>query len=260
MELFNFQIEEVQVFFLILARTLGVVALAPIFGAPVVHRIVKVGLALFITILLFPVVPIDGVVIPDGLGQLAIGLLGELAVGIIVGFIARVCLIAVEMGAQVVSYQMGFAIANVLDPQSNSQMSAISLFQNMTAVLIFLAIDAHHWLLEALAESFKAVKPLSVVVPKEVGLMGVNIMQNLFVAAVKIAAPGIVVLLMVSLLMGIIARTVPQVNILIVGLPLKIGIGLIVIGASMLHFSNEVVKLLIRMRFDISTAIRFLGG
>ena len=84
--------------------------------------------------------------------------------------------------------------------------------------------------------------------------------SRLFVAAMKIAAPGIVILLMVSVLMGVIARTVPQINILIVGFPLQIGVGLIVVGASMIYFTDQVVKLFEAMRADLSAAISLFGG
>jgi len=260
MELLGFSLREVQLFFLVLFRTLGVIAIAPILGGSAVHGSVKIGLSILTAMLLFPVVPIDAVVIPRSLIELTIGLVGELAVGIIIGFIARAALTAVEIGAQVVSMQMGLTMARVLDPRSGTQMSVIALFQSMLTALIFVTINAHHWLLEALAESFQLVQPLAVIVPKGVGLMGVNIMQGLFVAAMKIAAPGIVILLMVTILMGVIARTVPQINILIVGFPLKIGVGLIVIGASMMYFTDEVVKLLEAMRADLSAAISLFGG
>jgi len=260
MELLGFSLREVQLFFLVFFRTLGVIAIAPILGGSSVHGSVKIGLSILTAMLLFPVVPIDTVVIPGSLIQLTICLLGELAIGIVIGFIARTALTAVEIGAQVVSMQMGLTMARVLDPLSGEQMSVIALFQNTLTVLIFVTINAHHWLLEALAESFQVVKPLAVVIPKGVGLMGVNILQGLFIAAMKIAAPGIIILLMITVLMGVIARTVPQINILIVGFPLKIGVGLVVIGASMIYFTDEVVRLLEAMRADISAAISLFGG
>lgn len=221
---------------------------------------VKVGLSILVAMLLFPVIPVDAVIVPGSLIQLAFGLLGELAVGIVIGFIARAALTAVEIGAQVVAMQMGLTMANVLDPRSGAQISVISLFQSMLAVLVFVTINAHHWLLEALAESFQAVQPLAVVVPRSVGLLSVNIMQGLFISAMKIAAPGIVILLMVTIMMGVIARTVPQINILIVGFPLKIGVGLIVIGVSTIYFADEVVKLFEGMRADLSAALSLFGG
>lgn len=260
MTLLGFSLKEVEVFFLVFTRTLGIVATAPILGADLVHHTVKIGLSMFIAILLLPVIPIETVVIPSGVAHLALGILGELAVGIVIGFIARATMVAIEVGAQVVGYQMGFAIVNVFDPQTNTQMSVIALFQNMLAVLIFLSINAHHWLLEALAQSFRSIQPMAVVVPKTVGLMGVNVLQEIFTAAMKIAAPGVVIMLLISLLMGVIARTVPQINILIVGFPLKIGIGLIVIGASMFYFCDEVIRLLGRMRENLAAAMVLLGG
>jgi len=260
MEILGFDLRQVELFFLVFFRVVGVIALAPILGGLLVHRGVKIGLSLLVAFLLFPVVPTQGVVIPTSLMALSLGMAGELAIGVVIGFISRLALVAVEVGAQVVGYQMGFAIVNVLDPQTRTQMSVISVFQNMVALLIFLAIDAHHWVLEAMGESFWAIRPLSVVVSRGIGLMGVNLMQAMFVAAVKIAAPGLIILLMVSLLMGVIARTVPQINILIVGFPIKIGVGLVTIGFSMLYFSDEVVKLLGAMRADLYAALRLLGG
>jgi len=260
MELLGFSLREVQIFFLVLFRTAGVIAVAPVLGGATVQRSVKIGLSILIALLLFPVVPVGSVVVPKSLIWLSIGFVGELAVGIVLGFVARAALTAVEVGAQIVATQMGLTMARVLDPQSGSQVSVITLFQNLLAVLIFVTINAHHWVLEGLAESFQVVHPFAVVVPRNVGLMGVNIMQGLFVAAMKIAAPGMVILLMVTILMGVIARTVPQINILIVGFPLKIGVGLLVVGVSMIYFTDEVVKLLDIMHADLAAALSLFGG
>ncbi|MBN1593860.1 MAG: flagellar biosynthetic protein FliR [Candidatus Coatesbacteria bacterium] len=260
MELLGFSLREVQIFFLVLSRTLGVIGIAPILGGTMIPNQMKIGLSVLVSFLLFPVIPVDSVVIPGSMIQLTFGLLGELAIGIVLGFIARAALTAVEIGAQVVAMQMGLTIANVLDPMSGSQMSVIALFQSTLAVLIFVTINAHHWLLEALAQSFQAVQPLAVVLPRSAGLLGVNVMRDLFIAAMKIAAPGIVILLMITVLMGVIARTVPQINILIVGFPLKIGIGLLVLGVSMIYFVDEVVKLFEGMRSDLSAVLTLFGG
>ena len=122
---------------------------------------------------------------------------------------------------------MGFAVANVVDPATSAQIPILAQFYNLTAVLVFLAINAHHFFFSALVDSYTILPPLSMhISPQLVGMM-MRLAANMFVVAIKVGAPLIAVMLMVSVALGMVARTVPQIHIFIVAMPVKIVIGLV---------------------------------
>ena len=161
---------------------------------------------------------------------LALGLFREIILGAAVGLAVKLTFAGVQLAGQMAGYQMGMAIANVMDPSTSAQVPILAQFNNLFAVLIFLLINAHHWFIRALAESFTRL-PLA-------GFgFGPGFFENLirlsaemFVVAVKIGAPVMVALLLTSVALGLVARTVPQMNIFIVAMPLKIVIGLVFLG------------------------------
>ncbi len=131
---------------------------------------------------------------------------------------------------------MGFAIVNLIDPTQDVQIPVMGFFHFLIAILIFLAMDAHHWIIRALVDSFQVV-PITTA-----GFSGLLIgsiakaFGDLFVVAMRIAAPTIAVLMLYNASLGIIAKTVPQINLLIVGFPIRIALGMIVVGLSMTFF------------------------
>ncbi|MBR9985568.1 MAG: flagellar biosynthetic protein FliR, partial [Desulfosarcina sp.] len=121
----------------------------------------------------------------------------------------------------------GFAVANVVDPATSAQIPILAQFYNLTAMLVFLAINAHHMFFSALVDSYTILPPLSMQIsPQLIGMM-MRLAANMFVVAVKVGAPLIAVMLMVSVALGMVARTVPQIHIFIVAMPVQILIGLV---------------------------------
>jgi flagellar biosynthetic protein FliR len=128
---------------------------------------------------------------------------------------------------------MGFAIVNVFDPITSSQVSIIAQLQYLLAVLVFIAVDGHHVFLYAIAESYRIVSPMDFHFSARLMQAISGLVGEMFVIAIKVGAPAIAVLLMIDVGFGMIARTVPQINILIVGFPVKIAIGLIGMGLAL---------------------------
>ncbi|HEU19543.1 MAG TPA: type III secretion protein, partial [Deltaproteobacteria bacterium] len=126
----------------------------------------------------------------------------------------------------------------VVDPISSAQVSIIAQFQYIFALLIFLTVNAHHLFLYAIAESFQVVPPFAFQFTGPLMDALIDFSRNIFIIAVKVGAPVMAILLFTSVSLGIIARTVPQINVFIVGFPLKIAIGLIGIGLTLPIFVN----------------------
>jgi flagellar biosynthetic protein FliR len=166
---------------------------------------------------------------PDRLSLMTfvIGVFSEIAIGVTIGLSVKLLFSGIQLAGQIVGYQMGFAVANVVDPATSAQIPILAQLYNLTAMLVFLAINAHHMFFSALVDSYKILPPLSMhISPQLVGMM-MRLAANMFVVAIKVGAPLIAVMLMVSVALGMVARTVPQIHIFIVAMPLKILIGLV---------------------------------
>jgi flagellar biosynthetic protein FliR len=228
--------EQLELFIFILLRVSAMMVTIPIIGNSVVPVRIKGGLSLMVAFLLFPLIKIH---LPHlGILLLIGGMAGEVIIGIIIGLAGRLAFAGVQIAGQLIGFQMGFAIVNVFDPITSEQVSIIAQLQYLIAMLIFLAVDGHHVFLYAIAESYRIIFPLDFHFSAELMQSIVEISKDIFIVAVKVGAPIITALLMTSIGFGLIVRTVPQINILIVGFPLKIAIGLVLIGLTLPLFTK----------------------
>jgi flagellar biosynthetic protein FliR len=222
-------LNQILAFLLIFLRVGAILFSAPIFDNQSAPVIFKVGLTLSISFLLFPLLKLNVTAFNVSLIMFVLMVASEIAVGLLIGFSVRTFFIGIQLAGQIVGFQMGLAIANVVDPASSLQVPILSQLFNLFAMLIFLSINAHYWFIKALTESFSLVPPLefqinSALVPPVLTLAG-----DIFVVAIKVSAPIIVSLLLTSVALGLLARTVPQMHIFVVAMPLKISIGLLFI-------------------------------
>ena len=229
----NIPLDQILTFLLIFLRVGAILFSAPIFDNQSTPVIFKVGLVLSISFLLFPLLKLNVNSFNAPLLMFVLMVASEIAVGLLIGFSVRVLFVGIQLAGQIAGFQMGLAIANVVDPASSLQVPILSQFFNLFAMLIFLSLNAHYWFIKALTESFSLVPPLgfqvnSALVPPVLTLVG-----NIFVVAIKVSAPIIVSLLLTSVALGLLARTVPQVHIFVVAMPLKISIGLIFIALTL---------------------------
>ena len=236
MEAFLGQTEQqFLLFLLILARISAVFVFAPVFGSASVPVQVKAGLSLLIAILLTIAYPVDPPEITVGL-ELILRIGSEVIMGGAVGFVANLMFEAVLMAGELVGVQMGFGIVNVIDPVSSVQISIVGQLKFLLAVLVFLGIGGHRMFLDALAQSFTLLPVGQIGFATEVGQHFVNLFGSMLVLTVKLAAPVLVSLLVASFAEGMIARTVPQINIFIIGFGIRIAFGLFMLMVSIGFF------------------------
>ena len=198
----------------------------------------KFGLALSASIVLFPL--LDLTVFPEltNLSSFAVGAVGEILLGVIIGMAVNLIFVGLQIAGQLSGYQMGMALAEVIDPADGEQIPLLAQFFQIFAFLIFLTVNAHHWFLRALADSFHLVPPLGFKLSGSLIEQLMRVAGNMFVIAIKVGAPVIVALLLTSIALGLIARTVPQMNVFFVAMPLKIMIGLMFVGFSLPYLSS----------------------
>jgi flagellar biosynthetic protein FliR len=190
------------------------------------------------SIILFPLLDLKAFPVLANLGNFAVGAIGEILLGITIGMAVNLIFVGLQMAGQISGYQMGMALARVMDPSAGQQVPLLAQFFQLFAFLIFLSINAHHWFLMALADSFQLVPPFGFKISGSLIEQLIHIAGNMFVIAIKVGAPVIAALLLTSVAFGLIARTVPQMNVLFVAMPLKIIIWLLFIGFSLPYLSS----------------------
>jgi flagellar biosynthetic protein FliR len=144
-------------FLFILLRVGGIMTVAPLFGHRNIPKSVKLGLIGIVSLILVPVVSVPDIGSITGLGEIFVVAAKEVSLGLIIGFISNVIFLGVQMAGHMIGFQMGFMVAQVIDPSSGQQVSILGQFKFILAILIFLAIDGHHLLINAVVGSFNVV-------------------------------------------------------------------------------------------------------
>ncbi len=225
-------------FLLIFTRISSILLFAPFFNSKVIPSLLKVGLSLLISIIIYPFVPKINFKTYEINGLLYFLLiLMEMGIGMTIGFLATFIFVAIQTAGHVVGFSVGLAMANVFDPITNEQVSELAIIQNLIALLIFLAIDGHHIFIKAIVYSFNHIPLLGFYFKKNLLKFVFNAGKDLFYIALKISSPMIIGLLIVDIMFAIMARLAPQINIMIVGLPVKIFVGLFILMMSMPLFA-----------------------
>jgi flagellar biosynthetic protein FliR len=208
-----------------LVRVLALFAAAPVLAHRAVPLRVKVGLALLTAIVVMPLVPsppITDVMTPTGFALLVQNIL----IGLLIGFTVRLIFAALELAGELIGLQMGLSFAGFFSPATGQTQNAVGSFMALLALLMFVAIDGHLMLIHALARSFElfpiaadGALPLSF---DRVARLGAEV----FALALSIALPFLAVTLLTNIVLGVLARIAPQLNIFAVGFPLTILVGL----------------------------------
>lgn len=238
-------INEFQIFLICLSRVAGFISAIPVIIGNQTPIQIKVGLIFTIALLLFPVMePSMGSVSLEPITFLLL-VIAEVLLGAMIGLVARMVFTAVEYGGTVIGYQMGFAAANIFDPQSERQLALISQFQNVFAILIFLAIDGHHVFFQVAAESYQVLPPGAFNISGEAIPYLLKLSSRIFFLGIQFSAPILAVLLLSGLILGILARVFPQLNVFLLSFPLNIGLSFTVIALTL-----PLVTTLLRREFD----------
>ncbi len=246
---------DAELFFLIFIRVSAIVVMLPILGDRTTPARIKAGLSLLIALLVVPFVERPAGVTED-LFSLGLKMGGELLIGVILGFAGRFLFEGIQLAGQLIGFQMGFSIVNIIDPVSSKQVSIIAEFQYLLAGLLFLAVDGHHLVIQAISESYTAVPVLGFHMTGALIQSIVDLSREMFVISMKISAPIIVALVFANIGLGLVARTVPQINIFVVGFPLQIAIGLLGIGLTAPVFLNVATALFSGLSGQISLLLK----
>lgn len=247
-------------FLLVLVRVTAFFLMLPLFSYRTIPTNHKIGLGFFLSILIFfnmesPTLTIDG--------TYYLLILKEALVGLFIGFLAYMLFSAVQIAGGLIDFQMGFAIANVMDPQTGAQSPLTGQYLNIVALFFLLSVNGHHLLLDGIYYSYQFI-PLNqawiAFGHENVSLYLIKSFSVMFTVAFQMSIPVVASIFLVDVALGIVARTVPQLNIFVVGVPIKILAGLvilmIVMGVLMASVSNLFTTILKVMR----GIMNILGG
>jgi len=197
----------------------------------------RVLVSLAITVGIFPVLPATwyGSIGLDMLSFFSL-VIRELTIGLLFGFAARMLFDGLIMAASVVSYQMGFGTGSLFMPDFGGQMDSYTAFHRIVVMLIFLVLSMHHIFIAGIFESFKLVPAGGLSFNGPLAVMLLDISSGVFVIAVQLSAPILVAVLFTTAALGLVARTVPQMNVFTLSFPANFFIGLLIYIATLPFF------------------------
>lgn len=198
---------------LIFARVLGFVRFAPVLNRKEIPGMVKLSFALILTIILMMTIPVQTV--PSG-SSLALGIILNVVGGMLIGFIANCIVQAISAAGDMINMQMGLSSAMVLDPTIGAQVSILGSFFGLLAVILFINIGGVYWLINALHRSFEIFPMYATAIPMDQLINKkylITLTSNVLYVGLQIASPVLLATLGQDLILGIISKTAPQVNV-----------------------------------------------
>jgi flagellar biosynthetic protein FliR len=217
-------------FMLTFARVGTLVMLLPAIGDRMIPSNLRLGFALLVSLVLFPV--IRGILPPIGSTTATIGtLIGEIVVGLIIGLSARMIITALQTAGTIIAQQIGLSYAMTVDPSFGGQDAAMSNFLNLLGLTLIFATDLHHLAITAIRDSYAVLPPVGVPETGDVARLGISALARGFALSVQVAAPFIVFGMLLNIGLGVLSRLMPQIQVFFVGVPLSVIVGMLVLIA-----------------------------
>ncbi|WP_188454375.1 flagellar biosynthetic protein FliR [Virgibacillus oceani] len=249
----------IPVFLLIFVRVAAFFVTLPLFSYRTIPTPFKIGFSFFLAFIMYYTVDASNIPLDEMYLML---LIKEAIVGLMVGLIAYIILAAIQIAGGFIDFQMGFAIANVIDPQTGAQSPLTGQYFYIIALLFLLSVNGHHLLIDGIFYSYNLI-PIDAFIPFQDGSIiefVIDTFNQMFLIAFQMSIPIVGCLFLVDVALGIIARTVPQLNVFVVGLPLKILVSFIVI-LLFLSLYVVLVRTLFESMFDsIHGLMQLFGG
>ena len=199
--------------FLVFARLLGFLRFAPIFNRKEINTTVKLSLAIILAVIITPI--LNPPASPANISPILLWTL-NFAVGAIIGYTAQLIILAIEAGGDMINTQMGLSSAMVMDPSTNSQTSILSRMITLLGLCIFIELGGFYWLFNALVRSFEIFPLFAVHIPLEKIINMdylIKMTSNVLYMGLQIASPVLLATLGQDIILGVISKTAPQVNV-----------------------------------------------
>lgn len=230
---------------------MAMLQVAPLFSSTAVPVIARVGFSMFIAGIIFPVILASGYTIPDNIIHYFLLVTGETLIGIIIGFYLVIIFAGFQLAGQFFSLQMGFGASQVFDPLGQIEIPLVGQFLNLVAMFVFLIISGFtKFILAGVQKSFESIRAIDLVTGKNVLYQFFSLsLGKLFQDALTIAFPVLGTLFLISVSMGLLAKAAPQMNLLMMGFPIAIGVAFLILFFSM-PFLIELFARIIDLSFE----------
>ncbi len=227
-----------DVFLLVFIRVLGLTLIAPFFGNRSVPYMAKVSLTLFTSLMVITVIDVDVAVSSSDVVGFAVAAIIEFLTGFAIGFGIYMVFSILSLAGQFIDAQIGFSMVNVFDPMSQIQLTITGNLYYYILIIITIVTNAHHRFLRGLIDSFYLIPLGKMALTPGFREATVDYFTRYFSIALQVAAPIFFVMIITNVVLGILARTVPQLNMFVIGFPIKIMFGLLTIYIMLSMFAN----------------------
>lgn len=238
--LFDILLKKYELFLLVLVRTSGIFVMSPFFSSQNVPNTFKIGFAFIFSVLLTSFLDISQ--LNDVNSNYIVLIIKELFIGISLGYISYVFMSAFYVLGQIVDMKIGFGMVNVIDPQNRVQVPLMGNFYYILAFLLLLSTNGHHIFIKALVDSYGMVPIGEFSINQNIGFSFINILSTTFTIGFRLSAPVVAIIFVTDILLGIMSRTIPQMNVFVIGLPFKIIIGMLIIWLTIPIFGLSTDK------------------
>jgi len=225
----DFFVENFQIFLLVFARMFGMFAVAPFFSSGVIPMRIRAIFSVYVAVAIFPMVANYIGKVPENMFSYAIVIGSEAVIGILIGFIVSIIFSSFQLAARFFSFQMALGIAEVVDPFAEVGITMVGQLWTLMGILIFIAIDGPHMLIMATFDSYESIRIFNIM--RDSTTVFVTLVQAfgaMFFIALKLAFPILMTLLLLTITIGMLAKAAPQMNIFMIGLPLQIAVGFLI--------------------------------
>lgn len=230
----NMILQHVDIFLLVFMRVSGIFVIAPIFGNENIPMTARIGLVGIISLLLVPLVGGTAMIAADQWLTFVYYALQELLIGISIGFVGAIYFSVSFLAGTLLDRQTGLALANAIDPMTDTEIPILGSFYNVLFIFLFLSINGHHIFIRALTDSY-AMLPIghTVILSDDIVRLMISFFRDLMVLAFILSTPVVVTSFLANVVLGIFAKTMPQINVFVVGMPLRIIVGMLTIWVTM---------------------------
>lgn len=224
----TFTIQNFEFFLLILVRITGFIYTAPFFSLKNVPVRVKAGLSIFMAVILFYTIPSETIEY-DGVIGYAMIIVEEAIIGVLMGFFANIAFYILSFAGQIIDMEIGFSMVNELDPITMIQTTITSNLYGYLVLLIMVITNLHHYFLKAIIDSFQVISIGKAVFNPEMYQLMIRFITDYFIIGFRIVLPIFASILVVNTILAILAKVAPQMNMFVIGMQLKIMVGLFVL-------------------------------
>ena len=251
--------EELIILFLIVARITGVFILVPVFNSSNIPMLVKTWFIIFISLLIVPTTVV-GALDFSNMPMIAYYIIIEIFNGLLMGSVVLFILSSLYVAGHIIDMGIGFSMVSVINPLDDSQVAISSNLYYIVIMLVFLITNAHHQVIRALVRSFDLI-PLGHILFNELVVSElIRILTDAMIIGVKIAMPITLTIVISNVILGILAKAMPGMNVFVIGMPFKIMVGLAVMYITIPYFYNMFRMVLDGMIDEINRLIMLYGS